>query len=87
MVQEEKRQVRQDCFSDRTPSEFVMTMREKNEKTVGGSGTLEEGFSEAGALDRLKGYRSGLKTLQQATEAVAALRERVAGLEKRVSEL
>jgi hypothetical protein len=62
-----------------------MLMREKNEKT--GSGTLEEGVSEALTLDRLKGYREGLRTLEQASEAVTGLRERVAGLEKRVTEL
>ena len=37
--------------------------------------------------DRLKDYRQALRTLEQATEAVASLRERAAGLEARLDEL
>ena len=39
--------------------------------------------TEQDSRDRLKGYRQALRTLEQATEAVANLRERTAGLEAR----
>jgi hypothetical protein len=54
-----------------------MATREKN----------KEGFSGAGESERLSGYREALKTLERASEAVVALRERVAALDTRVNEL
>jgi hypothetical protein len=59
---------------------MMATPRQKNN-----TGAHEEGAGEAG--ERLKGHREQLRRLQQATDAVAGLRERVLGLEKRVSEL
>jgi hypothetical protein len=59
---------------------MMATTRQKNN-----TGAHEEGAGDAG--QRLKEYREQLRRLQQATEAVASLRERAVSLEARLNEL
>jgi hypothetical protein len=54
---------------------------------MGSVKSQDDGKGSRAERDRLKDYRQALRTLEQATEAAASLRERAAGLEARLNEL